>query len=101
LSITYIIKFPPSKTLFTPGGFPSIWSGSIALFVSLILSSMYIYNYDDDVKTSLEELTYELSNSLFVWYIVFGGIVFTILEQWNFERAAEFCLMTLLTIGYC
>lgn len=100
LSVTYIIKFPPSKTIFTPGGVASLWSGTIALFVSLVLSSIYIYNYDDDVNTSLEELTYELSNSLFVWYIVFGGTVFTALEPWDFERATEFCLMTLLTIGY-
>lgn len=33
-------------------------------------------------------------------YILFGAGWFCYLENWGFERASEFCLMTLLTIGY-
>lgn len=33
-------------------------------------------------------------------YILFGAGWFCYLEGWGFERASEFCLMTLLTIGY-
>jgi voltage-gated potassium channel Kch len=32
---------------------------------------------------------------------MFGGMIFTFVEEtWHYNRASEFCLMTLLTIGY-
>ena len=31
---------------------------------------------------------------------MFGGMIFSYIENWNYSKASEFCLMTLLTIGY-
>ena len=31
---------------------------------------------------------------------MFGGMIFVFVESWTYNRASEFCLMTLLTIGY-
>ena len=37
---------------------------------------------------------------IYLRYIAFGAGFFCYFEKWRFEIAAQFCLMTLLTIGY-
>ena len=43
-----------------------------------------------------------LTFSIYVvmWYVLIGAVIFTYLEPWMFETSGQFCVMTLLTIGY-
>ncbi|KAJ3369667.1 hypothetical protein HDU91_007037, partial [Kappamyces sp. JEL0680] len=69
---------------------------SVVLFASDILYFSHLTK-----EHSLEQKKFELANFLFICYLVFGGMCFALLEErWNFTTASEFCLMTLLTIGY-
>ena len=43
---------------------------------------------------------FEFANLLFICYLLFGGMCFSFLEGWDFAKSTEFCLMTLMTIGY-
>jgi hypothetical protein len=101
LACSYLLKFPPKNHIYSPGGVLAIAFASISLLISLILFVYHIKNSQCvDARPSLEEKTFETSSSMFVWYISLGGFLFSAIEKWSFEVASEFCLMTLLTIGY-
>lgn len=36
---------------------------------------------------------------LAMWYVIIGGFIFASLEEWPYEEAVEFVVVTLLTIG--
>ncbi|KAJ2997120.1 hypothetical protein HDV02_005861 [Globomyces sp. JEL0801] len=99
--ITFQKAFPINKYHYSIGGFNAIVTACLSNFVAftLFLSDVLVFNKIAKHQT-MEQKKHEVAHYIFNWYIIIGAFAFMFLEHWSFERAGEFCLMTLLTIGY-
>ncbi|KAJ3257167.1 Potassium channel [Boothiomyces macroporosus] len=101
VALQWKYRYPPTEHIYYPGGMAACTSSAIIhtiaflLYVSDISFLQNIRKYQ-----TMEQKKYEFASFVFVWYILFGSMVFTLLEDWTYEKAGEFCIMTLLTIGY-
>jgi potassium channel subfamily K len=101
ISATFITENPLSNHQFIAGGIAACFSGAISTFLAFLgFISDILYFNDISRYQTFGQKKFEQSNLYLILYIVFGGLLFTYLEAWDFERASEFCLVTLLTIGY-
>lgn len=91
----------PNHHYFITGGIAACFSAAAATFLSFVgFISDIIYFNDISRYQTFGQKKFEQSNLYVILYIAFGGLVFSYLEAWDFNRASEFCLVTLLTIGY-
>ena len=98
--IPFLYRYPPTKYIYAVGGIPALISSFLTTaFASCLILLNLLYFKDFGFMTS-EERNYELSTFLLTILVLLGSLVFSNLEGWNFEKASEFCMMTLLTIGY-
>ncbi|KAI8911860.1 hypothetical protein EDD86DRAFT_203501 [Gorgonomyces haynaldii] len=75
----------------------TIYSAASILFMVDILISHH-YEAEKDVKDDQRQFIF--ASMIFIWVLILGSIVFHFVEQWPFERATQYSLVTILTIGY-
>ncbi len=99
--VGFYTRYHPNEYVYNAAGTAACTTAAISSFVATIFtaSDLLVFHRITRQQT-IEQKKYELANFLFISYIVLGSCIFSVLEKWNFERAGQFCLMTLLTIGY-
>jgi hypothetical protein len=104
LTVCYIYffsKFPIYKFEYDFGGASALVTASITSYLASLLFFLdSIYFYDFKLKQTLRQKKYQDANAFMVWYIIFGSIIFSYIENWDFERSSQFVVCTLVTIGY-
>ena len=98
--IPFISKYPTSEYVYAVGGIPALISATISNLLGSMLVFINLFHLHDYKLLTVEERNYELSAFLLMLLVATGALIFSNLEPWNFEKAAEFSMMTLLTIGY-
>ena len=97
----FLTRFPPELNTYDFGGISACTSGFISSFLAFLFYLSHVfYFYEFARPQSIRHRQYELAFSVFVWSIIFGGLLFTFLEDWDYDRAIQYTLSTLLTIGY-
>ena len=78
-------------------------SGCVAAFLSLLSSVLFLI---DSILLRRIEKAYSghhqkliFSFQLALVYVILGGFIFEYLEGWSYEKATQFVIVTLLTIG--
>ncbi|KAI8898637.1 hypothetical protein BC833DRAFT_620132 [Globomyces pollinis-pini] len=98
---TFNLKYPLTEYAYSPGGLCGCFTGILSNTLAGILFALDILILHSKYKQqTVEQKKHYIAHSLFTLYIIAGALIFMWIENWQFERSAEYCLMTLLTIGY-
>jgi hypothetical protein len=101
ISLDYIIKHPPSYYHYINGGAAACVSAAVSsliAFMGFLLDLLY-FNQISRHETFAQK-KFEYANLYYISYVIISAFIFSIIEGWSYEQSAEFCMVTLLTIGY-
>ena len=100
-AVRYFVQYPPSQHTYDFGGISACISGFISSFVAFLFFAAHVLYFSQYSKPqTVRHRQYELAFALFVWSLAFGGMVFALIEGWDFDRGVQFTASTMLTIGY-
>ena len=102
VSISFFIKYPPSAYLYSQGGVIAAFSSGVSSSLGALLICLHaaLCSKEEDQSLTKPQRGFELSVLTLIIYVLVGGGIFMSLENWDYERSVQFCMVTLLTIGY-
>jgi hypothetical protein len=98
--IHFVGNNPLDEFRYEFGGALAVLSGAITSFAEFALYLMdatFFKEYKQ--KPTVRQARYEEANANLVWYIILGSFLFQLIEQFDFEKASEFVVTTIFTIG--
>ena len=97
----FLSKYTPNVNTYDFGGISACISGFISSFLAfLFYLSHVLYFGQYAIPQTIRHRQYELAFAVFTWGIIFGGMLFCLIEGWDYDRGVQFTTSTLLTIGY-
>ena len=103
VSVTFLAKYPPSLFMYSQGGVVAAFSAGLASVtgaVLVFLDAWLCSRTKEQQSLSKSQRAFEFSVLTLICYILIGGAIFMKIELWDYEKSIQFCMVTLLTIGY-
>ena len=103
VSVTFLVQYPPSKFIYSQGGVIAAFSSGLSSSYGAVLIFLHAWmcsKSNESQSLTKSQRGFELSVLIFICYILAGGAIFMKLESWEYEKSIQFCMVTLLTIGY-